>query len=322
MSHKKTLRIVYCYPGELTTNQYISSQSRVWKKLGYQVCPAPHSIFKCIRLALSGRKDHLVINWFEDRFNNSRFPIIGLIRSFFLLCLFRVAFSKIHWVKHNIRSHDSNNTIMREILVRLLCFFSDTRVAHRPFQEFTYIPHPLYKSALTSEADSRDIDFIYFGVVKKYKGLDQLLEAWPVDKKLLIVGKSHDDELENSLMKIISNRNLHVKRRNIFLPQEELNSLLYRSKFVVLPHFDNRMIVSGAAFHALECGANLIVREGVFCRYLQDRFCGVTAFCLNQLGYVIDTIKYIDPECVIAEVEAECNDLKLAELWSKIFKCI
>jgi hypothetical protein len=128
---------------------------------------------------------------------------------------------------------------------------------------------------MLNTSSDRDIDFLIFGQVKRYKNMDRLLSRWPQAIPLTLVGKAESQELRDELNAIIKNRALAVDWDDRFIPDEELNDLLQRSKFAILPHSEDSMIVSGAFYHAITYGCNLVMADNAFARHMQSRhsFC-------------------------------------------------
>ena len=90
--------------------------------------------------------------------------------------------------------------------------------------------------------DSNKITFLFFGLIREYKGLDILLEAINrIDKnlcknyELLIVGESYVDI--NKYKKIL-NSNLHenISWHNEYIPDESVNLYFSASNYVILPY--------------------------------------------------------------------------------------
>jgi len=83
---------------------------------------------------------------------------------------------------------------------------------------------------------------LFFGYIRKYKGLDILLKAFPKilgkypDSYLLVVGEFYDNP--ESYLKIIGDLNIgeRVKVINEFVPNEEVSKYYQISDVVILPY--------------------------------------------------------------------------------------
>lgn len=90
--------------------------------------------------------------------------------------------------------------------------------------------------------DENDFVLLFFGYIRKYKGLDLLLHAMPKlikeipNIKLLVVGESYEEF--SFYEKIVSELNLtnYVKMENRFVANEEVSKYYSVSDLVVLPY--------------------------------------------------------------------------------------
>ena len=89
---------------------------------------------------------------------------------------------------------------------------------------------------------SNEYMILYFGLIRKYKGLDVLLNAMKYLKKtnvkfkLFIVGECYDNKAK--YLKIISNLkiNKYVEWNDSYIPDEDINLYFSSSDIVVLPY--------------------------------------------------------------------------------------
>jgi len=308
------------YPKETAGNLYLTSCRSVFELGGAQVKSMPTSLVKLLVMLVS-RKDCIVINWFEDRINKSHNQLFMLLKGVILLVLIRIIFHKVIWVRHNFRPHNTYSKVIYGWMLFWLGKFTDCQVTHRPVKKIKsyYVPHPLYPDVNNDPRFIRNIPFLYFGIVKRYKGLDELLKFWPEAVPLLMVGKCSDEVLIAELNEIIKNRSLRVQWTKSFLDYSELSSLICRTMNVVLPHTDQSMIVSGAFYHAVGFGANVLIRNGDFFRDYLSRFDFVTPFDNTNLPVVISNKQYIDAEIVLKEVKSEYSNEVILDAWEKVF---
>jgi hypothetical protein len=301
---------VFFYPFKATTNAYINNIKRAFSVEGMaQEFPSPKNIFTLFKL---DNRDLLVLNWVEDNVSGNGFfyNFIWIIHLIFA----RMLFKRIVWIRHNIRPHNHNNLIKYKLMCWVLKNISDKRLTHRPIAGYQYIPHPIYDNhkGIVSNIN-RDIDYLYFGVIKRYKGLTSLLKTWPVDYKLYIRGRCEDSSLNEEIIDIINQRGLMVDYVNCYVNDVELDNLLSKTKVVILPHLDNRMIVSGAFYHAASFGTNVILRDGEFYRYLKKRFSFVNKIeCLDtNLVEADEVYRSLLFECSDESIKNKLNELGL-----------
>jgi beta-1,4-mannosyltransferase len=289
---------VFFFPFESSTNNYLENMQTIVKsETKVEEFPSPKKIWKLFTLK---ERDVLVLNWVEDGVSQRQFFYV------FLWCLHlliaRLIFKKIIWVRHNFEPHTHNNLKKYKFMCSLLNKISNLKITHRPVTSYDYLPHPTYSSNVTLISDEkRDIDYLYFGIIKRYKGLTNLLSTWPKAKKLFIRGLCEDKILNDEILSIVKKRNLNVDYTNVFLTNSELNVLLSKTKVVVLPHLENKMIVSGAFYHAASFGANVMLRDGVFFKHLAAKFSFVHH--LNNFDVVLSK-----PSEVAKDLEIECGN--------------
>lgn len=261
---------VYYSPFSSTENKYLQHFIEILQKK-YNVVKLA-AIENTIALIISPeKKDVVVLNWYEDHASSTN------IFKFTLYCchliILRIIFSKMIWVRHNFKPHRHTNIKRYKFMCFLLGLFCNSKVTHRPYKDYSYIPHPPYRhSEHLNKLDDRDIDNLVFGQIKKYKGIEELLKKWPKNEKLMIVGACNDETLDKNIKTIIQVRKLKVDYINEFISERKLNNLILRSKKVILPHLDETMIVSGAFYHAASFGANIASSPGGFYDYLSSFF--------------------------------------------------
>lgn len=218
-----------------------------------------------------------ILNWFESKVSHSRVPVAGFIKCVVMLLGLKLICSGIVWVKHNHQPHDAKSKLtllLSRWLEALMSRVCTEIITHDtvPNLNSKVVPHPLYlRHPLKTEQPNRDIDFLIFGQVKRYKNLTALLNVWPTTVPLYLVGKSESDTLTKELNKVIEDRSLYVKWDNRFIPDDELNTLLQRTKFAIFPHSEDSMIVSGAFYHAISYGCNVLMSDNAFGRNMTEQ---------------------------------------------------
>jgi len=112
--------------------------------------------------------------------------------------------------------------------------------------------------------------FVYLGMIRKYKGLPDLLNAFVnVDDALLYIsGKPYSDELANSISERV-NSMPNVEARLEFIPDEELQYYMRAADVIVLPYRD--IMTSGSVLLAMSFGRPVVVpRLGCIPMVLSD----------------------------------------------------
>tara|TARA_B100000214_G_scaffold152525_1_gene109217 strand:- start:1741 stop:2880 length:1140 start_codon:yes stop_codon:yes gene_type:complete len=134
--------------------------------------------------------------------------------------------------KYFIRSCDAFLTLSSSVLDELNQFTKSS------FKKF--IPHPIYdifgrsinkeKALITLGLNPKDKHLLFFGFVRKYKGLDLLLNAMADDRilsmgiKLIIAGEFYDDEIDYT--NLIKNLGIekNIILRSDFIPADKVKN--------------------------------------------------------------------------------------------------
>lgn len=192
--------------------------------------------------------------------------------------------TKIVWTVHNLQSHECKHPQI-ELLARkylskkvdaLICHSETAKKmickTHKVSPSKIYaIPHGNYIECYEnkiSKDDSRkklalakhEIIFLYFGKIKPYKGVIELVKVFnelnTAQKiKLLIVGKPQNDQIKYS---VISNINDNPNIKTVFnlIPDNKIQIYMNAADVVVLPYTD--ILMSGATILAMSFGKPVI----------------------------------------------------------------
>ncbi|EQB2469853.1 glycosyltransferase family protein [Klebsiella quasipneumoniae] len=227
------------------------------------------------------KKNNVVIlNWMENELvhKNGKVVIIGVLKSFAKMLILKMAYKRVVYVRHNLYPH---NTIKKHVniaryLTTLLASIADLRISHSPvfkdkMGEVLYIPHPLYKITLKDNYNECPNDrYVVFGNIARYKKIEELIKAFPINKKLLIFGGCKDQEyLETLNSLILDKNNIEISAR--FFSDEEAASIIKASNGMIISHAEDDMIVSGSFFYGLSCEVKLLVIETPFLRWSSGR---------------------------------------------------
>ncbi len=148
------------------------------------------------------------------------------------------------FTKYFIKPVDAFITMSKKVLIDLQTF-----TTAKPAK---YVAHPLYdnfgekiskqqaRKNLAIENDQKII--LFFGFIRKYKGLDILLDAMAIlkpampDLKLLIAGEYYDDPkiYEQQIQRLNLQQNLIL--RTGFIPDSEIKNYLCAADVVVQPY--------------------------------------------------------------------------------------
>jgi len=195
---------------------------------------------------------------------------------------------RLAWTVHNILPHDTRfeaaetrlcaEVAARSSAIHVLTARTREHVAplyDLPAERIFHVPHPSYRGAYedhVSRLDARhelglmpdELVLAVVGVIRPYKGLDELLEAWDrVDldgpRRLLIAGAPSEQPGVDALIEraALDPRVLIDARK---IPADEMQLFLRAADVAVLPY--RRSLNSGALMLALTFGLPVIVPAG------------------------------------------------------------
>lgn len=303
---------LYCFPDSVDSNQYIDIHKEIWAELGFTVYP-----LKQLKITdlLSRNGNVAVLNWMEDGLfaHSGRVKFNIFVRKILILFFVRFLCHKVIWVRHNVKPHaqvNGSESILQKIYLSMFRLLATHVVTHAATKNIASIivPHPLYPilpldgSSSLVGYDEKYTDNLVFGVISRYKNIDGLLKIWPAGIPLLIAGSCKDDKYLNEIKDIINARHLDVKLILRFLSNNELAELLSKARTVIIPHHPGTMIVSGAFYHAISYGCNVLMAHNPFYQYIKDIFPFVDTYSNEvQLDSLLKSKRTLDMKTSVIE---------------------
>lgn len=244
------------FPG---TTQYDQSQAMTKQVPSERLLSSvnPLSWLRVARRVRELKPDLVVFDWWNPFFGPSHYAVSSLLG--------KELRRKILFITENVISHEARaiDTVLTKLgLVNASSFLTlSSQVADdvKPFAG----DKPVYRSELpvfgdfyaqtalqmTKEAAKKDFGFspedevlLFFGYVRKYKGLDILLRAMPTmvkdnpRVKLLIAGEFYDDPKPYHDLIRDNALESHVRMINRFIPNEEVAKFYAACDVVMLPY--------------------------------------------------------------------------------------
>jgi glycosyltransferase involved in cell wall biosynthesis len=192
---------------------------------------------------------------------------------------------RIVWTVHNKVSHDTNVPELQRWIRRGVARLADRLIVHDeatrrevaktyriPAAKIHVIPHGHYRDVYgdsVPKAEAREaLDvpqmgrvFLNFGMLRPYKGIETLLDVWPVYQRdhpadtLLIAGKPADLEYEEALRsQVQACPNAILEAR--FIPDEDVHLYFSAADAVVLPF--RQITTSGSMLLAMSYDTPII----------------------------------------------------------------
>ncbi len=241
------------FPG---TTQFDNSETTIKKAPNKRLVNSinPFNWISVSSKIVKEKPDLIVFDWWHPFFGLCHFGISAMLPSIFK--------KKIIFITENYISHEGNivDRLLTKIgltnskaFIALSDIVEKELISNNPGKKIFRSELPVYdcykienNSASQTRASlgfgENDKVLLFFGYVRKYKGLDILIEAMPEilksypEAKLLIVGEFYDDPMEyTSRIKSLGIQE-KVKIVNQFVPNEEVGKYYIASDLVVLPY--------------------------------------------------------------------------------------
>ncbi|NYD68516.1 hypothetical protein [Agromyces atrinae] len=201
--------------------------------------------------ALRGGYDVFHLHWPE------RLVRRGVFRTLVLLTLLKIRRVALVRTLHNVRPHEPGGRFEASLL-HLIDRRTDLFIRLNDFTEVpgaagvVTIPHPHYLNRVDgSEFTLTRGRVLYFGIIRPYKGVDDLLAAFgqtsAADLSLRFVGSAKGDRGDS--IRSAEELDSRISSRLAYVPDDELMAEIASSELVVLPHRD--MHNSGSTFLVL-----------------------------------------------------------------------
>ncbi len=242
------------FPG---TTQFDKSEKQVFKVPSERLVNSisPLNWYKVSKRIIQEKADLIIFDWWHPFFGFCHGAISSLIKKEYP--------NNILFITENVVSHEANRVdkILTKIGLRnASMFLALSKNVEEELKRFTKgreifrseLPiYDCYKNDDISEIsklksqlgiNKDDQVILFFGYVRKYKGLDILLKAFPKilqkfpNTFLLIVGEFYDNP--DIYFKLIEELNIteRVKVINQFVPNEEVAKYYLSSDVIVLPY--------------------------------------------------------------------------------------
>ncbi|MBY6361706.1 hypothetical protein [Rhodococcoides corynebacterioides] len=219
--------------------------------------------------ALLGRYDVLHIHWPEYLLRGNTRPRTALKRALTAALLVRLARRRIAVVRtvHNLAPHEGTTFLERLLVGRLeknvdgvIALNSATPVD--PGVRSAVIPHPHYRAVEAFRpvgGHPRSPSILYFGLLRRYKGLDDLMTAYAESGldhvPLRIIGRAQDDDVRARLQ-TFADRHPRVTVTFDYVSDRVLGAAVAEASHVVLPY--TALHNSGALLLSSSVGTRVI----------------------------------------------------------------
>jgi beta-1,4-mannosyltransferase len=232
------------------------------------------------RAMRDAKADVLHLHWLEPY---SRpwlsFPhfVIRALKLVLDLLLVRARGARIVWTVHNEVSHESKNPRTERAVSRIVAALADRIIVHEEVRLGTYpravvIRHgpldSIYEAPVVAEEARRALElrvdgriFLHLSMLRPYKGLEALLEAWGASglapRNLLVIAGAPQDRAYGERLTELARGLDGVRLLLEFIPADRVHLYFSAADLVVLPF--TRVATSSSVILALAFGRPLVV---------------------------------------------------------------
>jgi glycosyltransferase involved in cell wall biosynthesis len=256
-----------------------------------------HTVFPLIRNVRQEQIDVVHLIWTHPFFliqNLSSVELVNAIGTYFraglfLLDLFLVRLygAEIVWTVHNKHNHERRHIWLDHTVSRVTArmasemtvecsaakktivdlFWIDNPEKIHVIEEGSYIDSYPNSVSAAEARESLNIAsetqlYVYFGQIREYKGVDQLIDAFAEaelpNAKLLVVGNPFNQQIEMKLGAAIENTT-SVEPVFEFVPNNEIQLYMNAADVVALPYRD--ILTSGSVLLAMSFGRPVVTPD-------------------------------------------------------------
>jgi beta-1,4-mannosyltransferase len=202
-----------------------------------------------------GHCDAIYFNWIED-LPHRKFGALQVGLLLIILILAKTRGIQIIWFIHNNLSHRQDGLTMKRMIRRMMKRFADRIVSHVADVDvsidrarFSTFDHPIEKKfILPPPAGVEMFDLLIWGTVEPYKGVVEFVQfakksPFLSSLRILIAGKFRSAKY---FTEVNGAKGTNVLLVNKSLDEDELASLLARSKFVLFTYNSSSVLSSGS----------------------------------------------------------------------------
>ncbi|MDN3686621.1 glycosyltransferase family 4 protein [Cyclobacterium jeungdonense] len=216
--------------------------------------------------------DVFILNWPETIPEKKLGGLQTLLFRFFLW-LRRKFKKKIIWVLHNKGSHHKGeNPTTRKMFNRMMVH-SDYIITHSQagadfvqseypsFRKKVHVfPHPVTERLGVYRAGEKEYDFLIWGSIFPYKGIDRFLKFVRRSEelkssKVLLVGRCKNQDYKQEILSILPDNAVF---KDELLSLEEIASYVAKSRFTLFTYNSKTVLSSGSLVDSIRMGAVII----------------------------------------------------------------
>jgi glycosyltransferase involved in cell wall biosynthesis len=289
------------YPNENKANLYIKNLKEILSK-NFNIISYDGK-YDFLKKVFSQKIEIIHLNWFENIDSKNKFKrYLSYILKSFLINKISKSKKKLIWTMHNKGKHDGKN-IFSDKLYNKLVYKSDFIIVHSEYsksyvlknyqvskEKIIFAPHGSYigNYEILDKKKNEEITYGYFGQIRPYKNIEELLDIFKNNKHRIIVsGKPYSEEYKNFLLKKYSeysNIELNLK----FIKDEDIPKFFSKIDFLLLNYSDESFLTSGTAFLSFSQKTPILAPKlGMFNDYKNKKFVNIYKD-MNELKNILE----------------------------------
>ncbi len=235
-----------------------------------------------------GRPDVVHLHWLDNLLvsHNPVFSVLLGLRLLFELAVCRLLGVGVVWTVHNVLHHEKPQPRLELFFRRLVARLCDALVLHSACAQgrvvdaydvpmdgggpaVVVVPHghfvDSYENDVSREAAREWLGvgdepvFLFFGNVRPYKGVDDLVAAFKRldgDARLFVVGRALDDDAADARLRAACAEDDRISTVFQFVPEADIQRYMNAADALVLP-FDE-VLTSGSAILGMSFGRAVV----------------------------------------------------------------
>ena len=239
---------------------------------------------------------------------------------------------KVVWILHNKGSHHKGENPVTKNMFDVLMAHSDYIITHsyagKDFVSSAYpnyiskvhvIPHPLTEKIGEYRKGEKKFDFLIWGSIFPYKGIDVFLDylrETPELKntKVLIVGKCSDTKYKSKILSILPE---NAEFKDDLLSLEEIAAYSVQAKFTLFTYKSQTVISSGSLIDSIRMGAIILGPDHGAFRDMKDLAFMHTFKNFNEIPKIISEFNPSDEQ-----IEGDRNTFMNQNTWANFVEKI
>lgn len=216
--------------------------------------------------------DIFIFNWIEN-LPEKKFGKLQVVLFVVFMGMAKLLGKKIIWILHNKYSHHLKENRWVDFLYSFMMKYADKIITHSnsgldfvksSYPKFPYkvevITHPVTSMFDLEPIDEKNYDFIIWGTIFPYKGIDMFLKFLKEspDKshyKVLLIGKCFDEKYKNTIESLLTDNIVFYDQ---IFDLQMIAQFSNQSKFTLFTYKSNSVISSGSLIDAIRMGSVII----------------------------------------------------------------